>query len=245
MRSVLSGRVAACAKLSAVALTLAVLAAAPMVSGAVAEEDATARSFASAARPYAGGHMRVGRTTTESFDDGESVAPSRKRRSSSRRARQVASYDYAEEDIGEPVVRGRARNARQSNRRRSRGVEVASLGDSYVPSRRPAPSLSGGGGIRWVASSGCLTGSLRSVISEVAQRFGSVTVNSTCRSRGHNARVGGARHSHHLTGNAADFRVHGNVGAVYSFLRSHGSVGGLKHYGGGLFHIDTGARRSW
>jgi hypothetical protein len=28
-------------------------------------------------------------------------------------------------------------------------------------------------------------------------------------------------------------------------LRSNGSVGGLKHYGGGLFHIDNGARRSW
>jgi hypothetical protein len=30
-----------------------------------------------------------------------------------------------------------------------------------------------------------------------------------------------------------------------AFLRSHGSVGGLKHYGGGLFHIDSGPRRGW
>jgi hypothetical protein len=30
-----------------------------------------------------------------------------------------------------------------------------------------------------------------------------------------------------------------------AYLRSSGMVGGLKHYGGGLFHIDTGARRSW
>jgi uncharacterized protein YcbK (DUF882 family) len=79
----------------------------------------------------------------------------------------------------------------------------------------------------------------------VASMFGGVTVNSTCRSRGHNRRVGGASHSHHLTGNAVDFRVRGNWRGVWAFLRSSGGVGGMKHYGGGLFHIDTGARRSW
>ena len=68
-------------------------------------------------------------------------------------------------------------------------------------------------------------------------------VNSTCRSHGHNARVGGAPKSYHLSGDAADFRVFGNVSATYSFLQSR--VGGLKHYGGGLFHIDTGPRRSF
>ena len=57
--------------------------------------------------------------------------------------------------------------------------------------------------------------------------------------------VGGARKSKHLSGDAVDFRVHGNVRAVYAYLRSSGSVGGLKHYGGGLFHIDNGERRSW
>jgi uncharacterized protein YcbK (DUF882 family) len=83
------------------------------------------------------------------------------------------------------------------------------------------------------------------VIYQVANSFGPVTVNSTCRSRRHNARVGGAHRSHHLNGNAVDFRVRGNNRAVLSFLRSHGSVGGLKLYRGGFFHIDTGSRRSW
>lgn len=126
-------------------------------------------------------------------------------------------------------------------RRARKGTRYAALGTppSFAPSER---SISGG--VTWTASAGCLDSALRSVVAALTS-FGTVTVNSTCRSRGHNARVGGARRSYHLTGNAADFRVRGNVRAAYSYLRSSGSVGGLKHYGGGLFHIDTGPRRSW
>ncbi|MDX2158086.1 MAG: D-Ala-D-Ala carboxypeptidase family metallohydrolase [Hyphomicrobiaceae bacterium] len=128
-------------------------------------------------------------------------------------------------------------------RRRSAGTKVASLGNTYIPESKASRNLSGGGGIRWVASSSCLNGTLRGVLAAVAAQFGSVTVSSTCRSKSHNARVGGASRSMHLTGDAADFRVHGNVGGAAAYLR--GSVGGYKHYGGGLFHIDTGARRTW
>ena len=138
-------------------------------------------------------------------------------------------------------------------RRTKKGVEVASLGgftptaayttsEPTVPSL--GPSLSGGGAVRWVASSSCLDGALHSVIASLAS-FGTVTVSSTCRSHSHNRRVGGARKSHHLTGNAVDFRLRGNVRGAMVYLRSSGVVGGLKHYGGGLFHIDTGPRRSW
>ena len=67
----------------------------------------------------------------------------------------------------------------------------------------------------------------------------------SCRSRSQNRAAGGADSSYHLSGEAVDFRVHGSVGAVYAYLTSNGNVGGLKHYGGGLFHIDTGPRRSW
>lgn len=107
-----------------------------------------------------------------------------------------------------------------------------------------APTRTATGGVRWLASSSCLNGALVSVIHQVSS-MASVTVNSTCRSRGHNASVGGAKRSQHLSGNAVDFRVRGNVRAVASYLRSSGSVGGFKHYGGGLFHIDTGPRRTW
>lgn len=125
---------------------------------------------------------------------------------------------------------------------RRKGKRVASLGTgAYGVAEKPT-SLTGGG-VRWVASAGCLAGSLKSVIYSVAASFGPVTVSSTCRSPSRNRRAGGARKSYHLSGNAADFRVHANVGAVYAHLRSSGSVGGLKHYGGGLFHIDTGPRR--
>ncbi len=124
-------------------------------------------------------------------------------------------------------------------RKANRGTQVASLGPTYIPT--PKPSLSEGGNINWVASASCLDSSLKSVIHHVAQNYGSVTVNSTCRSHAHNRSVGGAPKSYHLTGNAADFRVHGNWGSAYSYLK--GTVGGLSHYGGGLFHIDTGPRR--
>lgn len=125
-------------------------------------------------------------------------------------------------------------------RKKSKGVRVASLGPTPVPSM-PSGSVSGGGKVRWVAKADCLAPSLRAVINHVAANFGSVRVNSTCRSRAHNRRVGGARRSYHLTGSAADFRVFGNVKATLAYLRT--AVGGLKHYGGGLFHIDTGPRR--
>jgi uncharacterized protein YcbK (DUF882 family) len=98
--------------------------------------------------------------------------------------------------------------------------------------------------IRWNASSACLTSRLRIVLSEIAARFGPVTVNSTCRSRTHNRRVSGAPRSYHLTGNALDFRVRGSYAAVHAFLSRQRTVG-AEHYGRGVFHIDTGPRRTW
>lgn len=126
---------------------------------------------------------------------------------------------------------------------RSRGhrTRLASLGHDQPL----APSSLSGASVRWRASPGCLNRALHGVLQQVAASFGPVTVNSTCRSPRHNARVGGARHSQHLTGNAVDFRIAGNAGSTLAFLRSNQAVGGLKHYGGGLFHIDTGPRRTW
>lgn len=134
--------------------------------------------------------------------------------------------------------------ATTESKKRRKGYEVAALGGGTFGSFEKKKSLSDGS-VRWVASSGCLDGRLKSIIYSVAASYGRVTVNSTCRSKGHNRRVGGAPRSKHLSGDAVDFRVHDNVRGVYAFLRNSGSVGGLKHYGGGLFHIDTGPRRTW
>jgi Peptidase M15 len=105
------------------------------------------------------------------------------------------------------------------------------------------PSLSGG--VQWDASSSCLNGRLRAVVADVSANFGPVRVGSTCRGYAQNRRAGGAGHSYHLSGQAVDFRVFAKTGAVHAYLRNHGSVGGLKHYGGGLFHVDTGPRRAF
>jgi len=137
----------------------------------------------------------------------------------------------------------RARNT-AAKRKSSNGLKVAALGKEAFQVPQPKTPVTGSG-VRWVAAATCLNNSLTTVIYQIANAFGPVTVNSTCRSRGHNARVGGARRSQHLTGDAVDFRVPGGAREVYAFLRASGLVGGLKHYGGGLFHIDSGARRSW
>lgn len=134
---------------------------------------------------------------------------------------------------------------RTVQRRAAQGTRVASLGRSPSVSTagRPTTSLTGGG-IAWRASAACLAGNLRSIVGVLATSYGAVTVSSTCRSRSHNRRVGGASRSWHLTGNAVDFRIRGtSISRVYAYLR--GTVGGLKHYGGGRFHIDNGPRRSF
>jgi hypothetical protein len=117
-------------------------------------------------------------------------------------------------------------------------------GSVETPKRSTLPSLSGGS-IRWLASPDCLAAPLRAVLAEVAAEFGPLRVNSTCRSKRHNARVGGAKRSYHLTGNAVDFRVYGSIKEIHAFLSKKRTVGGLKHYGFGVFHIDTGPRRTW
>ena len=162
----------------------------------------------------------------------------------------AAAPDGSESQQESSVERIAARSTQEPGdttvkpRRRSAGIQVASLGPDKQPSLSDAPSV-GGGAVRWVASPNCRNATLRRIVGEVAAAYGPVTVNSTCRSPSRNAAVGGARHSYHLSGSATDFRIHGNARAVHAYLSSNRSVGGLKHYGGGLFHIDVGPRRTW
>jgi hypothetical protein len=96
-----------------------------------------------------------------------------------------------------------------------------------------------------VVSDSCVPQALKRALADVEATFGAVSITSACRSRSQNEAAGGAPRSLHLSGQAVDFRVSGTPSAVQAMLTRHPDVGGLKHYGGGLFHIDTGDRRSF
>ncbi len=154
----------------------------------------------------------------------------------------VASFERGFQPSEPSMVEGAWPHCRGARNPQS-SLRLASLGP-MVSAPDPTPSLSGGS-IHWRASDSCLASPLRDILGLVASNFGPLTVNSTCRSRSHNARVGGASRSMHLTGNAVDFRVRGRYGDVLAFLLRQRGVGGYKHYGSGVFHIDTGPRRTW
>lgn len=188
-------------------------------------------AVAAPGQALAGIHDETG-WITQMLDGGDLKAPKRKAPSARRSKVGATSNDQpaAQTQADKPARRGKG------------GRQVASLGREPVEDLvARQPSLTGR--VVWQAPVGCLAGQLASLVADVAANSGPVRVGSTCRSHRHNARVGGARRSYHLTGSAVDFRVFGNVRAVFAYLRSHGLVGGLKHYGGGLFHVDTGARR--
>ena len=176
--------------------------------------------------PYQFSGKRGSQRATPSYLGAGDVAPSKRKRAS---AGSLANVD--DDAIGKPRAKGR----------RVASLKSSDDGESGGYSSRPKVS---GGHVSWVASGSCLPGQLKSVIAEVSQ-YGRVVVTSTGRGAGHNRAVGGASKSYHLNCQAADFRVHGNVASAASFLRNHGSVGGFHHYGGGLFHIDTGPKRTW
>jgi len=127
------------------------------------------------------------------------------------------------------------------------GPMVASLGRDFLAPSPDVPSGLTGERISWLpkASVECLAHPLRGVLTDLAAAFGAITVRWTCRDKQLNARVGGAKRSYHLTGNAVDFNMTGNFRAILAYLKARKDVGGLKHYGGGAFHIDTGPRRTW
>ena len=99
--------------------------------------------------------------------------------------------------------------------------------------------------IAWRAPQGCVPGELKSVLAEVAKRYGPITVNSTARSKSSNTRAGGKSKSFHLNCRAIDFRVHGSTKGLLTWLAKHPRVGGYKRYSSGFYHIDNGPRRSW
>jgi len=101
------------------------------------------------------------------------------------------------------------------------------------------------GKIRVNAPWKCVPSRLKRVIADVRKRYGSVTINSTHRSRSRNRMVGGKKRSYHLRCAAVDFRVHGKTRGLTRYLARHPLVGGYKRYRSGFYHIDTGPKRTW
>jgi len=183
-------------------------------------------------------------------DRTEEYHASRRTRAHHRNGRKLASLSRSAAPVPGPALSNAMAEAAKpveapAEAPLASGQAVASLGATpTAPPVAAEPKLTNAP-INWVASPNCLASPLRSVLAEVAALFGAVRVNSTCRSKAHNARVGGASHSYHLSGNAVDFRIAANTAAVSRFLLGKKSVGGFKHYGFGVFHIDTGPRRTW
>ncbi|MFY0615025.1 MAG: septal ring lytic transglycosylase RlpA family protein [Hyphomicrobiaceae bacterium] len=188
-------------------------------------------------------NMRTGRRLTVRVNDRGPYARNRIIDLSRRSAEILGLKRQGTGDVRVQYL-GPAKIGRRAAARRNRrpNIVLASLG-RLTSTPHPRRSVTGGASrnIHWLASPNCLAPKLRRVIATVAAHYGKVRVNSTCRSPSHNRRVGGARHSYHLTGDAADIRVRGNWREAQRYLRR--SVGGFKHYGGGLFHIDLGRRR--
>ncbi len=176
------------------------------------------------------------------YGDAGYIAPANKQRNSARTYSNKITYSAAKKSKSSFQAAVKASGYKTKYARKASGKKYAALNYGLNDAGPPAKSATGGG-VRWVASSSCLNGSLVALVQSVAASYGPVTVSSTCRSHGHNASVGGAKRSQHLTGDAVDFRVHGNYGGVYAYLRAN--AGGVHHYGGGLFHADTGAKRTW
>ncbi len=105
--------------------------------------------------------------------------------------------------------------------------------------------IGGKGTVTYTKASWCVPWSLKRVLRRVARKYGDVTVFSTWRSPWHNYKVGGAAKSYHKTCRAVDFKVDGDMAAVYRYVKKQRAVGGHSRYRSGHIHIDTGPKRSW
>jgi hypothetical protein len=124
---------------------------------------------------------------------------------------------------------------------------VASLEAPTVQPRSPEPSAPPEAGPKGALETtaatplDCVAGELRTVLADVAARFGAVSVVSTHRLNSDNHTPGTIRHRLHTACKAVDFRTPGKLNEVLAFLRSRPEVSGINSYRGGLIHIDLNA----
>jgi len=89
---------------------------------------------------------------------------------------------------------------------------------------------------------------LRRVLDRASRHFGKkVNVTSGYRSPSYNRKVHGARHSKHMTGQAADISVAGvSKARLAKWAKAQPEIGGVGVYCRSSFvHIDTGEDRDW
>lgn len=91
------------------------------------------------------------------------------------------------------------------------------------------------------ASRSCLTSAARNLLSRIEQKFGKVSVISTCRP---GARIAGTgKISRHASGNAVDFSAGNRKGAIVRWLIANHRSGGTMTYSGmSHIHVDIGPR---
>ena len=151
-------------------------------------------------------------------------------------------------------MRKASRKMRKSKRRvpskkrqvvRSRKMAKIARGPVEPKLVKAAYSAIETGKLKTKAQFECIPDELKAVLGQVAAKWGTVTVNSSHRTRAHNRKVGGKRRSFHLKCQAADFSVVGSHRGIVAFLRKHPLVGGYKRYRAGHFHIDVGPKRTW
>jgi hypothetical protein len=109
----------------------------------------------------------------------------------------------------------------------------------------PAKSSEQAAPARFVgASVDCLSADLVTVLREVQNRFGQVTVVSGKEVHTRNHSSGSARHKLHADCKAVDFTVSGDVDQVLAFVKARPEVNGVNSYRpNGLIHIDVNERR--
>ncbi len=126
-----------------------------------------------------------------------------------------------------------------TKRMRSVGIAIAVLAASAVTTTKVGARSSGDEGGS-SSSRSCLTSEARGLLSRIEQKFGPMSIISTCRP---GARIeGSGRPSRHASGNAIDFEAGGRKGAVVKWLVANHHSGGTMTYSGmSHIHVDIGS----
>ena len=218
-------------------------------SGSSTNAGKLARS-SSVARRSAGRVVRRKKTRTTSRRASVKKRAGKKRVSKRRSAkRRTAKRRSVKRRTAKRVRSGRKAARRLSKSRRHvrsrRKMARVDRGPVEATLVKAAYSAMETGKLQTKAQFECIPDELKAVLGQIAERWGTVTVNSSHRTLAHNRRVGGKPRSFHLKCQAADFSVKGSHKGLVAFLKDHPLVGGYKRYRAGHFHIDVGPKRTW